>query len=218
MVRYPLRRCFYYLEQAEGVTDNETRTNGKIKKVFEKSMSNPNLTIAVEPVENGKAVYLPIAPADASKGAWVKIVLRLRITNNENEQVVVSGIQFSFPDSQVAPVTMQGVAMVLIADGQKKASDAIGPGQTATWSNGVVDLNPDPKISNLVSNVVYLPVPSPSKILASVYCDGFTSPASIALDLARYTSPTPAGAFLFPFIIDHHNRRKSAFFFQTSPL
>jgi len=165
-------------------------------------MSTPNLTIAVEPVESGKAVYLPLAARAADQDPQVKIVLRLRITNNEASQVVVSGIQFSFPGSQVAPVDMQGVAFVLDPDGATTAAQAMGaiqPGQTATWSNGVVDLNPDPNVNNTVSNVVYLPAPAPPQITASVSCNGFSSPATVTLDLAPYTSPTPAGAFLFPF-------------------
>lgn len=161
-------------------------------------MSTPNLTIAVEPVESGKAVYLDIAPSAAGGQALVKIVLRLRITNNESKKVTVSGIQFTFPGSQVAAVSMQGVPLALDPDGDTTAAQAQGAiqaGQTATWSNGVVNLDSD----TTVSNVIYLPAPAPPKISARVSCAGFTSPASVTFDLARYTSPTPAGAFLFPF-------------------
>lgn len=56
----------------------------------------------MEPVESGKAVYLSIAPKAADEEALVEIVLRLRITNNESSPVMVSGIRFSFPGSQVA--------------------------------------------------------------------------------------------------------------------
>ncbi len=165
-------------------------------------MTTPNLTIAVEPVESGKAVYLPLAAKAADQDPQVKIVLRLRITNNEANPVVVSGIKFSFPGSQVAPVDMQGVAFVLDPDGATTAAQAMGtlqPGQTATWSNGLVDLDPDPDVKNIVSNVIYLQAPAPPQVTAGVSCNGFSSPASVTLDLAPYISPTPAGAFLFPF-------------------
>jgi hypothetical protein len=160
-------------------------------------MSAPKLTIAVEPVEAGKAVYLPIAATAADQGALVKIVLRLRITNGESKKVVVSGIQFSFPGSPAAPIMMQGVDLVLTPDGSTAADakGALAPGQTATWSNGVVALDKN----TTVSNAVYLPAPAPAKITASVSCSGFGSPASVTLALAPYTGPTPAGAFLFPF-------------------
>ena len=60
-------------------------------------MSSRNLTIAIEPVESGKAVCLSIAPKASDEDALIKIVLRLRIANNESNAVIVSGIQFSFP-------------------------------------------------------------------------------------------------------------------------
>jgi hypothetical protein len=44
-----------------------------------------------------------------------------------------------------------------------------------------------------------LPAPAPAQIKVSVSCSGFSSPASVTLDLAPYTNPTPAGAFLLPF-------------------
>jgi len=52
-------------------------------------VSAPNLTIGVEPVEGGKAVFLRLAPTAASGKSAAKIVLRLRITNNEAKKVVV---------------------------------------------------------------------------------------------------------------------------------
>jgi hypothetical protein len=61
-------------------------------------MAAPDITIAVEPVEAGKAVYLPLAAKAANQDPQFKIVLRLRITNNYTDQVViVTAIQFSFP-------------------------------------------------------------------------------------------------------------------------
>jgi hypothetical protein len=166
-------------------------------------MAAPDITIAVEPVEAGKAVYLPLAAKAADQDQQLKGVLRLRITNNYADQVVVvNAIQFSFPGSAAPAKDMQGIALVLDPDGVTKPSEAMGaiqPGQIATWSNGVVDLNPDPNVQNTVSNVVFLPEPAPPQIKVSVSCNGFSLPASVTLDLAPYTSPTPAGAFLFPF-------------------
>ena len=161
-------------------------------------MAAPKLSIAVEPVEAGKAVYLTIAPSAAGGQELVKIVLRLRITNNESTQVVVSGIQFTFPGSGLAAKTMQGVPLVLDPDGPTKPADADGAimaGQTATWSNGAVKLDD----GTTISNVVYLEAPAPKKVSAKVSCQGFSSPATVTLDLAEYTSPTPDGAFILPF-------------------
>lgn len=40
-------------------------------------MATPNLTIAVEPIERGTAVYLPPAPAESTRKRIAKVVLRL---------------------------------------------------------------------------------------------------------------------------------------------
>ena len=157
-------------------------------------MSAPKLSVSVEPIESGKAVYLPLAAEASDKQPQIKIVLRLRITNNEAQKVDVSGIQFSFPASSVAPVAMQGVPLVLIEDGMKKKPSAtIHPGITATWSNGAVSLDENTQISN----AVYLNAPAPPKVEVHISCSGFSAPATITLDLAPYNHPTTDGGFLF---------------------
>jgi len=156
-------------------------------------MSAPNLSVSVEPVESGNAVYLPLAAEAADKTPQIKIVLRLRITNGESKNVDVSGIQYTFPGSPAPPVMMQGVPLVLIEDGSPSASAAIQPGKTATWSDGVVALD----ANTIISNVVYLNAPAPPKIAVNVSCAGFSSPATVTLDLVPYTHPTPDGGFLF---------------------
>ena len=161
-------------------------------------MAAPKLAIAVEPLENGKAEYLVTAAPTKSEQALTRVVLRLRITNNESVKVVVSGIKFSFPASGVGAFTMQGVPLVLDPDGPTKpavAQGAIQPGKTATWSNGVVKLNED----TTIRNDVFLPPPVPANVTVSVTCSGFASPATRTLPLAPHKSPTPAGAYLFPF-------------------
>lgn len=152
-------------------------------------MSVPELKISVEPVESGKAVYLPIAAMTADQKPLVKIVLRLDIKNEESSKVHVSAIQFSFPGSQVPAITMQGVNLVLKDNGD------ISAGAKKSWSNGVVTLGKN----NIVSNAVYLPAPGPSKVTASVFCSDSSAPATVTLDLAPHKSPTPQGAYLFPF-------------------
>jgi hypothetical protein len=149
-------------------------------------MSSPNLSISVEPVEAGKAVYLPLAPKASGQTPKIKIVIRLRITNNEAKNVSVSGIQLSFPGSTASAIHMQGVELVLIEDGMKTASATIQPGKTATWSNGVVALSS----SNTISNAVYMNAPAPPKIELGVSCSGFGTPATVTMDLAPYSSDT----------------------------
>ena len=164
-------------------------------------MAAPSLAISVEPAESGKAVYLELAPARAGQSGHAMIILRLRITNDESSAVVVSGIRFSFPGSVVPPVDMQGVAYVLDPDGKSKPLEALGtiaPGQTATWSNGRVDVDPSKAGTDMRDNMVYVDGAAPPEVLVEVFCKNFSEPASVSRDLAKWAIPEPTGSLLFP--------------------
>ena len=142
-------------------------------------MSAPNLTFSVEPMESGKALYLPIAAEISGQGPSIKLTLGLTITNHEANAVNVTGIMFSFPGSAAANVAMQVTAF------------SIGAGKSQFWANGVVNNN--------ANNEVFLPAPAPPKVMVSLTCQGFASPATVTYTLAPYvTQEVPAG-FLFPF-------------------
>src|SRR5574341_1827734 len=105
-------------------------------------MTRPNLSLKVEPIVSGKVTYLPLAAATTDDQSTVKIVLRLDITNNYSDRnVEVTGIKFSFPSSSVE------MKKVNHYDNMN-----IGPLMTATWSNGLVDLNPDEDIKDMWNN------------------------------------------------------------------
>ena len=164
-------------------------------------MAAPSLAISVEPAESGKAVYLELAPAQAGQSGHAMIILRLRITNDESSAVVVSGIRFSFPGSVVPPVDMQGVAYVLDPDGKSKPLEALGTiaaGQTATWSNGRVDVDPSKAGTDMRDNMVYVDGAAPPEVLVEVFCKNFSEPASVSRDLAKWAIPEPTGSLLFP--------------------
>lgn len=154
-------------------------------------MSAPSLDISIEPVEDGKAVYLPLAATTADGTTGAKIVLRLRIGNKGASLVKVNAIQFSFPGSSHGAVDMQGVNM----DG----SLDLDPGETLTWSNGRVDLDPDPDVDSFVNNSVYVDSPAPTRVKVAVSCKDFSDPATVTMALAAHKSPTPQGAYLFPY-------------------
>lgn len=153
-------------------------------------MSSPNVAIQVEPSESGKALYLPLAATSASGKTGAKIVLRLRLQNNGTAPVKVTAITFSFPGSSTPAMTMQGVNM----DG----SLDLDPNEAAFWSNGRVDLDPDPKVDSWVNNSVYAG-PAPSRVQVEVKCKGFSEPATVTLPLAAHKSAVPAGAYRFPY-------------------
>src|SRR5690349_8709897 len=113
-------------------------------------MSAPNLTFSVEPMESGKALYLPIAAEISGQGPSIKLTLGLTITNHEANAVNVTGIMFSFPGSAAANVAMQVTAF------------SIGAGKSQFWANGVVNNN--------ANNEVFLPAPAPPKVMVSLTC------------------------------------------------
>lgn len=147
-------------------------------------MSEPKLQIEVEPMEGGKALYLPLAPEKAGATAKVKVVLRLRLGNLEPAAVEVTGITFSFPGSAVPSVSMKRPDRVL-AGGPKLA-----PGESKWWSNGVVELEDRSRINN----ALFLATPAPTKVAVAVTCAGFSEPASVTLDLLPTTT-----RYHFPF-------------------
>jgi len=154
-------------------------------------MSAPNLDITAEPFESGKAEYLLLAATTSTGKTGVKLVLRLRIQNKGAAAVKVKGIRFSFPNSSIAGVDMQGVNM----DG----SLDLDPGEAASWSNGRVDLNPDPNVDNFVNNSVYLTGAAPAQVKVEVSCKDFTSPAAVTFSLEPHKSPVAGDAYRFPF-------------------
>lgn len=121
----------------------------------------------------------------------MKIVLRLRLLNDGTAAVKVNGITFSFPGSNTPSVTMQGINM----DG----SLDLDPNEAAFWSNGRVDLDPDPDVDSFVNNSIYLTGVAPAQVKIDVKCKDFSDPATVTLPLAAHKSGVPAGAYRFPY-------------------
>ncbi|WP_257461827.1 M23 family metallopeptidase [Archangium lipolyticum] len=154
-------------------------------------MAAPNIAIQIEPSESGKAVYLPLAATTATGKTMVKLVLRLRLENKGSGTVKVKAIRFSFPGSSQPAMDMQGVNM----DGGLD----LDAGETATWSNGMVDLDPDPDVKNIINNSVYLTGAAPSQVKVEVTCKDFSEPATVTLSLAAHQSPVAGEAYRFPY-------------------
>ena len=146
----------------------------------------PKASITLEPMENGKAVYLPLAPKFEGAKAQVKIVLACLIKNNEASNLALSNVTFSFPGSSVPAKNMQGENLV---------TPAIAPGGSAWWSNGVVKLSEE----STVDNALYLDAPAPSKVEVSLSFSGYLIPIKITADLVPHKCPAPNGGWLFPF-------------------
>lgn len=154
-------------------------------------MPAPKLEIQVEPVEGGNAVYLPIAPSTATGAAMYKVVLRLRIKNTGKSTVRVNGITFSFPGSTHPSTVMQGVNMTGSLD--------LAAGAAEFWSNGIVDLDPDPDVKNNVNNAIYLSGTPPTQVRIAVTCKDFTTAVTVTMALAAHKSPVTDDAYRFPY-------------------
>lgn len=161
-------------------------------------MSIPSINIAVQPMQNGKATYAPLAATTSNGKAQGKIVLRLDITNSGSKTLTISGISFAFPGSQVATLAMQGVKQFFTAYYPMNGEATLAPGQTKTYTNGRVRLVPDDAASQ-VNNAVVLNLPMPGKIEVHIECVGYTQPAKIVLALAAHKNSTPQDSYLYPF-------------------
>ncbi len=162
-------------------------------------MSAPNLEITVQPTDGTHLFYLPIAAKASGESEFVKIVMRLRLKNPTNADLTLKKIEFSYPNSNHADSVMQGVKIAVDPQGDADPNDGvIKAGTTATWSNGVVDLDVSEEGENSIRNEVYLPTPAPSSIKIKVYCNGFTEPKIVSMDMAAYTDPTGFGPLRLP--------------------
>jgi Peptidase family M23/Bacterial tandem repeat domain 1 len=150
-------------------------------------MSAPNLSIDVEPVVGTNAVYLPLAAAKPGATPEYKLVLALRIENQESVSVTVTGIRYAFPGSSVAAVDH-----VLPANNFDDGPE-IGAGTEKWWSNGVVK---DDVLKR--SNVIFRPQPAPAKVRVEITCDGYSDPATVTLPLAAHVPDIEGGGYRFP--------------------
>ena len=160
-------------------------------------MAAPKINVEVQPTNNGKVYYLPIAARSAGEPELVKIVVRLRITNNETRPITLSAITFAFP---TVPIPMKGEKIAMDPAGEDDPNNGvIAPGTTAVWSNGVVDLDTSEAGVNKVRNEVYLNAPAPAKIKITLTFAKFSDPFTVTMDLIPFTNPTGDGSFLLPF-------------------
>ena len=167
-------------------------------------MDKPDLTVKVEPTSGNKLFYQAQAPALQGGTARTKIIICLRITNNEDKKVRVTGIGFHFPGTNRDSEQMKAETKSIVPDGSEQTAIEvngwIGSHVTATWSNGTVNLT-DGDDPPQEFNQVYLTGSVPPKISIHIKCEDFADVWKKDFDLAPFTDPTGEGAFLFPFSV-----------------
>jgi hypothetical protein len=157
-------------------------------------MAKPNLSVSVQPNVSGRATCLPLAASAADVAGHVKIVLRLDITNAEPNPVTIYRIRYSFPGTNNAAFEMVGENVYYGG-----ILTNIAPGATVVFSNGRVDLDPDPNAENFVESPQLVPPPVPPQVTVGLYCNGFSEPFELTMDLVAHLSPVAGNAYLFPF-------------------
>jgi peptide methionine sulfoxide reductase MsrB len=156
-------------------------------------MSKPNIDIQVEPTKSGKAEYLRLAARDSDGKTGFKLVLRLRLQNNESHKVTVTGITFSFPGSTQNKKEMKQI------NGYDNM--ALAAGAYTYWSNGIVP-DSDPQINN----AIYRDGSAPDKVKIELFCkdhngNAYSEAVTKTLDLIRHKSPVAGDAYIFPYSI-----------------
>lgn len=143
-------------------------------------MAVPNIQCSIEPLVNGKLVYLPVAPPQKGKPASGMVAFAMRVTNNEqapNPQtpaptLALKSLRVAFPGSDVAPVSYA-------------RNEQIKPSQ-AEW----IYLDEARDKTEEVREAIRIPASAPAEIEITLTFAGF-DPWKDSWALARHASPTP---------------------------
>lgn len=134
----------------------------------------PPVVFSVEPEEEGRLVYLPIAPETRSAPSRHLFGLRLNIANNGTDDLTFNSLRlvFSFSDGAVA--------------GHQFPRDVTIPAGEAVLNY----LEPEEAFP--------LSDPAPERVTIELFFDGYRLPKSLERRLAVYVPNTPRGMYLFP--------------------
>jgi hypothetical protein len=154
-------------------------------------MSRPSIDIQVEPTKSGKAEYLRLAATTADGKTGFKLVLRLRLENQESHEVTVTGITFSFPGSTQNKKEMKEI--------NGYGNMTLAAGAYIYWSNGVSAVE-----DSDVNNSIYRDGAAPDKVKIELFCkdhhgNAYSEAVTKTLDLIRHKAPVPGDAYIFPY-------------------
>src|SRR4029434_2962772 len=124
-----------------------------------------------------KLYYQAQAPSFKGGTARTKIIVCLRIKNNESDKARVTGIAFHYPGSNREPDKMKAETKAIVPDTPDQsgieANGWINPGVTATWSNGTVNLTDDEDTEQEFNHVVFSGA-VPPKISIHIKCEDYS--------------------------------------------
>jgi hypothetical protein len=128
-----------------------------------------SLKVTVEPSENGKVVYLPLAAKTTNDVQNAQLAMKLFIQNNENHSVTVTGVNVT--TSQ----TSSNISINL----------EIPANSAKSWFF--------PKEA-----IIILPNPAPTSVQISLDCTGCQTTNYLTLPLSPHASPVAGGSYRFP--------------------
>jgi murein DD-endopeptidase MepM/ murein hydrolase activator NlpD len=154
-------------------------------------MAVPLIDCKIEPLVNGKLVYLPVAPERQGMPASGMVAFELKVKNNQpspgqgqpKPTLQLKSLQVSFPGSGVAAVSFT-------------RNESIAPAATET-----LYLDEDRDKIEKVREAIRIPANAPATIEIALTFQGFTT-WKRTWPLAAHVSPTPEGSYGFPFKAD----------------
>lgn len=144
-----------------------------------------NVSVAVEPEENGKLVYAHIAESAQGNSDGAKLAPKLLITNNGNSPVTCNNATVEFLGPPFAIPIKFDVNVV------------INPGETETVH---LQDNPDKKDGNgeYKTYNIKMPYPTPIAVNFILEFENYTAPTKVFRQLAKHVNDTPSGSYRFP--------------------
>ena len=151
-------------------------------------MAVPIIDCKIEPLVNGKLVYLPVAPERQNMPASGMVAFELKVKNNQpplgpgqpKPTLQLKSLQVSFPGSDVPLVSFT-------------RNESIAPSATET-----LYLDEDRDKMEKVREAIRIPANAPATIVIALTFQGFTTWKG-TWPLAAHVSPTPEGSYGFPF-------------------
>lgn len=132
-------------------------------------MSAPGLELEVNFSQQDAVYYLPLGASSRTSVAQFKLCVRLRIRHADpvHDELTLSGITFSFPGSNTAPMSME-----FFPDGNLEPVDPkLLRGQSRSWFNGnVFEGSGDDRIER-GRHQIYRDMPAPQLLDIAIQCE-----------------------------------------------
>ena len=139
--------------------------------------AEPPVVFSVQPEEDGRLVYLPVAPETPSSPGRNLLGLHLNIQNNDTNDLTLRNLRLVFRSSDGSTFARSISRDVAVPAGESRA-------------NYISPQDPDETFE--------LFDPPPSTVDIELYFDGFSLPKTVQRRLAPYVPSNPRNLYFFP--------------------